>query len=707
MYFLKLSAQNSKKNNSIDFAISNNKNTIKKWTILAHTQKNKEILQLIALSCCGHYSIPNITYDISKLFCNMKESLVAGYIMSLHTVDSLATDISSNALKFNYKNNKITVDDIYPHPFLSTTAGYFKRTFLGQNKTIFSLAYGTSLQYHTGTDDFDFNDSDFRVNRYNSFFNNNAKITDPVAFLKRLHYKAIRCGRYPAKQTMNSFCLLFKKYLEIDTSQWQQKKVCFQNLWEDLKVWQQYSLLIILDSSRHLIDAFPQSGTPLQEPGVVLFSLTNRHCVYGKLNNDISKQRFNAWINLMDELFPRLQFITSLSKKFITLFPETIRQKILSLPKLKQKSSVNKTKKTAHLEPGTIQLIQIDGRLPNLALMKISAYYKSQGYKIRLTKGLEKLTGAEAVFASTIFSFPNSEKKINSLKKFYGDSLFIGGSGVDLKLRLSNEIENADIDYELYPELKDRALGFITRGCPYRCPFCLVPEKEGDVHQVCDFDQLLKGRNKLILLDDNILAHPQKVELLEEMAHRNLSVNFTQTLDIRLLNRELVSILKRINYSNTIFSRKVIHFSLNSLSGLGRIEKNYRLFNFNHKDNIEFVCMYGYNTTLREDVERFSFLRSLPGAYVFVQEYKPVLNAPAQADYEFFDSNADQLINQLINIEFRQNMKSMEKYYRWLSYRYIVKFGKINPQLVNTIFRYNKRDQKGYYIATLGGTISL
>ncbi len=706
MYFLKLSTINCHKNKTINFVTDNTDKTISKWTLLDHTQKNRETLQLITLSCCGQFSIPDINYDISKLFWDKKEALTVAYTMSLHKSDSSVLDCGFNTLTFNYKKGKVSLSENDLPSELSGKEKSFKRTIHGQNRTIFSLAYGTSLQYHIGSDDFTFSDPAFRASRYNNLFDNTAKITDPVAFLERLHYKAVRCGRYPAKQTLKSLSILLEKYLAIDTSQWQQKKVCFQDVWDKLTLEKQSSLLPILDISRHIIDAFPQSGTPLQEPGVVVFVLANRHSINANLNNSEHKQSFISWIQLMDELFPKIQFIMTLEKSFIASFPDKVKQKTLSLAKLIKKTINHKRKITTHLAPGTIQLIQIDGRLPNLALMKLSSFYKSQGYKIKLSKGLEKYTGAEAVFGSSIFSFPNSTRKLKNLKKFYGNSLTLGGSGIDLKLRLADSIENSDIDYELYPELKDRALGFVTRGCPYRCPFCLVPEKEGNIRQVCDFDQLLKGRRKLILLDDNILAHPKKGELLEEMAQRNLAVNFTQTLDIRLLNKELVSILKRIYYANTIFSRKVIHFSLNNLSGLSKIEKNYRLFDFTHKDNVEFVCMYGYDTTLREDVERFRFIRSLPGAYVFVQEYKPILNAPPKPKVDFFDADADQLIKQLISIEFRQNMKSMEKYYRWLSEQYFLKFGQIHVQLVDTIFRFNRREQKGYYIATLSTSLS-
>ena len=225
---------------------------------------------------------------------------------------------------------------------------------------------------------------------------------------------------------------------------------------------------------------------------------------------------------------------------------------------------------------------------------------------------------------------------------------------------------------------------------PTDVDFCLVPKKEGDVRQASDFDDLLQGRKKLILLDDNLLAYPKAEEILEEMVRRSLSVNFTQTIDIRLLNREVVTLLKRIDCSNTTFSRSVIHFSLNSLSGLKRIRRNYQLFDFKNSDNVEFVCMYNYDTNLEEDVERFQFIRSLPGAYVFVQRYQPIIDAPPKPKVAFFDSNTDKLIDRLIDINYRQNMKSMEKYYRWLSQRYVQKYGYIHKGLVDTIFRYNK-----------------
>jgi hypothetical protein len=209
----------------------------------------------------------------------------------------------------------------------------------------------------------------------------------------------------------------------------------------------------------------------------------------------------------------------------------------------------------------------------------------------------------------------------------------------------------------------------------------------------------------LVLLDDNILAQEKADELLGEMTAKGIRVNFNQTLDIRFVDKERARLLKKIRCSNYNFTRRNYYFSLNGIDNLELVRRNYELFDFRHrKDNVQFVCMYGYNTTLEEDVERFRFLRTLPGAYVFVQEYKPVIGRKKPVQKQFFNDRADELIDRLIRIIFPQNMKSMEQYYRWLSRLYYRIFGKLHTGLVDTIFRYNHRDRKSLYIAGLLGS---
>ena len=137
--------------------------------------------------------------------------------------------------------------------------------------------------------------------------------------------------------------------------------------------------------------------------------------------------------------------------------------------------------------------------------------------------------------------------------------------------------------------------------------------KEGEVKQVSDLDMLLQKNRlkKLILLDDNILSHLKSNDFLEEMVKRNIEVNFNQTLDIRLIDKEKAKLIKRIRCSNVKFTRRVYHFSLNDIRNLDLIRSKYQQLKFTLGDNVEFICMYGYNTNLADDLERFRFLRPL------------------------------------------------------------------------------------------------
>jgi len=407
---------------------------------------------------------------------------------------------------------------------------------------------------------------------------------------------------------------------------------------------------------------------------------------------------------MMDSIFPNIQFVITVGKRGASAFPAGLSRK--HIPYIDKAVRLRK-KGIRKPNRGSILLIQVDGTLPNLALMKLSRHHKGQGRKVALIRGSDnfKVKGAEAVFASCVFNFPASLNRVAALKEYYGDSLVLGGSGVNIGKRLPDEIERLPADYSLYPELKDRAIGFITRGCPSRCAFCIVPEKEGIIRKVSPIGSLIEdNRSKLILLDDNILAHPEAADLLEEMAERKLQVNFTQTLDIHRVSEKTAPILRRIHCTNTKFTRNTYYFSCNDNKRLDALAARYRLLDFGRNDNVEFVCMYGYNTSLAQDVERFRFLRSLPGAYVFVQQYRPALNGPEPDLDGFFDGDTDRLIDELVGILFPQNMKSMENYYRWLSKRYAETFGRLHTRLVDTIFRYNHRHRKGNYIATLAGT---
>lgn len=695
MYLLKIYFENTRENGTGKFYIKKYRNTIAKWTFLLSEIGGLELLQLIALAC-GGIPFSNRIPNLRRFVRDSYDSLQLEFILTPHFPIDGRTNmppIFGSGIQINKEGliDKIKLKDYHLLPF-----DISKRNLaLGTGNTFyFFVGYGSEPKPSNSNEKFDFSDPFFRVARFHSLFGNEFKVSNPVDFLTHLNLRAVRFSRYPAKQTLTTLCNLFDEYLSINTSGWMEKENDFEREWSSLHPWQRRAVLPILDSVRHMMDAFPHAGEPLKTPGLMLLNRPDHLC---------PTKIFPKWVSLLDRLMPKMQFILTLSRKSYLGFPPQIKKKRLILPE----TSARPEQKVIKVPTDAVLLIDIDSCLPNLALMKLSTYCKEQGKRVILGKKDCCIKNVKEVYASCIFHTNTSLKRIKRLKAYYGDRLIVGGSGVDIYKRLPPEIEKLPADYDLYPELEDRAIGFITRGCPGKCPFCIVPAKEGKPHQVSDLSALLgKGRRKLILLDDNILAHPKAEDFLEEMATRNLKVNFTQTLDIRLIDKERAKILKHIHCSNTRFTRRNYHFSLNNTDNLDMVAQKYRMFGFTPRDNVEFICMYGYNTTLREDVERFRFLRSLRGAYVFVQQYQPTLKGPIPNLDNFFDDDADELIDELVGILFAQNMKSMEKYYRWLSKFYAETFGRLHERLVDTLFKYNYRDRKGQYIATLAGTIA-
>ena len=153
-----------------------------------------------------------------------------------------------------------------------------------------------------------------------------------------------------------------------------------------------------------------------------------------------------------------------------------------------------------------VALFDIDSRIPNLALMKLGAYYKTRGCEVVLARKPVRIE-TDKYFASTVFFRASSRKRIEALQALYGDRIEIGGSGIHLGKRLPAEAEASFPDYGLYGH-RSYALGFLTRGCHRRCAFCVVPEKEGAVKQTAgSFDDFVpSGQKNVMLLDDNLLS---------------------------------------------------------------------------------------------------------------------------------------------------------------------------------------------------------
>jgi len=691
MYLLHIYFENSRWNGTGAVSFTRNGNEIPKWTFLSSAPSSRELLRLIATACAGTRLSPRLPYASQRLCHKSFRPLQVEFILALHPADEvlpLGATVWGSGIRVDREGGVRNLSSKEYRFLPSDIPTHLAKTGLGQS-SLFFLGYGPRLKYHDGTDDFDFTDPFFRITRFHSLFSGHALITDPVESLTRIHYRAIRHGRLAPTHALERLSHLLKSHLGIDTRDWMEKECDFRRHWLGLAPWQQRAALPVLDAVRHLLGGYQKHARPLDLPGFILLDRPDRFC---------TERLFPRWVELMDLLFPQIQFLMTVPDQARRRLPRGLLTKFHRIPM----SPDRPKKKPARLPRGTILLLDVDSKLPNLALMKLSRYFKEQGRRVVLARRQAFVAGVEAVYASAVFYRPSTQNLVNKLRKYYGDSLVVGGSGTDVCMRLPKEVEQQPADYTLYPDLGDRAIGFITRGCPFHCPFCIVPLKEGKVRQVATFDELLTpGRKKLILLDDNILAHPRAEDLFQEMAARQVKVNFTQTLDLRLFTPEKARLLKRIHCSNLRFTRRVYHFSLNDNRNLDELRHKYQMFGFGSRDNVEFICMYGFSTTLAEDVERFRFLRSLPGAYVFVQQYLPIPGGPPPKTTNFFDQRADEFIDQLVRIMFPQNMKSMERYYRWVSRQYARTFGRPHLGLVDTIFRYNRRQDRGLYLARM------
>lgn len=250
-----------------------------------------------------------------------------------------------------------------------------------------------------------------------------------------------------------------------------------------------------------------------------------------------------------------------------------------------------------------IGLIQIDGKMPNLALMKLASWHRKEGDDVRI------------IDLSTL-----------GVDRWYGSKIFMGGSGFDVKQKLPKEIEAQIPDYELFN--MDYSIGFTSRGCIRDCGFCIVKEKEGSLKE-CDFAKDIKHL-KYLMLDNNFLASPMWKEKLQFFIDNNIKVSFNQGLDIRLIDDEKAQMLSKVKYYDWKFSRRCIYFAFDD-PALENVVRNKLkvIIKYIKPYHIMVYMLVGFNTEFSQDMHRFEVLREY-GVDPFVMVYnnrkdKPIL----------------------------------------------------------------------------------
>lgn len=267
-----------------------------------------------------------------------------------------------------------------------------------------------------------------------------------------------------------------------------------------------------------------------------------------------------------------------------------------------------------------VGLIDVDGHnFPNIPLMKISSWHKQQGDSVEWYEPL--LSGhMDRVYMSKVFTFTEDYPyHIDSDEIIKGGTGYFYPSGGE---SLPHEIEHIYPDYELYG-IKDTAYGFLSRGCPRGCEFCIVGKKEGlKSYKVADLSEFWRGQKNIEICDPNMFACKDWKDLAQQLIDSHAWINFNQGCDIRIMTPEKAEYIKKMKI-------KQIHFAWDKYEDKEIIIPKFKMFKEItgwDKRKMPVYVLCNFNTTHQQDLERIYTLRELgywPYVMIFEKEKLP------------------------------------------------------------------------------------
>lgn len=238
---------------------------------------------------------------------------------------------------------------------------------------------------------------------------------------------------------------------------------------------------------------------------------------------------------------------------------------------------------------------------PNLALMKISAYYKSKGDNVEWFNPIKKY---DKIYSSKVFTFTKEDPYLpnNSIK---------GGTGYNNNIKLPEEIDLICPDYTIYN--CNVSYGFLTRGCPNKCSWCFVPSKEGDIKAYQDIEDFARHK-EVILMDNNVLASSHGIKQIEKIIDLKLKVDFNQGLDARLIDNSMAKLLSKVKWL------KPLRLACDSKHQIDYIYKAVNNLRYNNCTPSKYF-VYVLVKDIDDALERIKFLK---GLYLdpFAQPYR-------------------------------------------------------------------------------------
>jgi hypothetical protein len=216
-----------------------------------------------------------------------------------------------------------------------------------------------------------------------------------------------------------------------------------------------------------------------------------------------------------------------------------------------------------------VRLTQLDGKLPNLALMKLAHFHRSKGDAVTFSRRVHRdmfEPDYDRVYGSAIFAF--STRRLDAFRKEWPDAV-VGGTGT-MSLQTVEQVlgdEHEFYDYSDYPKFPF-SIGFTQRGCRLRCKFCVVPAKEGKPRSVNSINDIWRGDphpRKLMLLDNDFFGQDQWRKRIEEIRVGDFKICLNQGINVRLINDEAAEALATIDYRDDSFTNKRVYTAWDNL----------------------------------------------------------------------------------------------------------------------------------------------
>lgn len=290
-------------------------------------------------------------------------------------------------------------------------------------------------------------------------------------------------------------------------------------------------------------------------------------------------------------------------------------------------------------------LIDFDSKIPNLALMKVSAWAKKRGDHVDLRYPTRT---PDEVWISCIFTWNKTQAL--GVGTFYEDKAKVhyGGTGFDWglpfnhpdRINMPPEIEFMNPDYGLYDD--DRAVGFCLRGCDRTCSFCDVWRKEGKIN-LAMYNPIINwvpdGFSKVLLLDNDISlpSIPKNIHdgIILDCANTGRRLSITQGYDIRCVTEEKARLLAEHKPWDIKFTEHRLYIAWDKMSTEKAVRRNIPILLDAGFKGREIFCyiLVGDKTDFEQDYYRYKVLYEEYGVYPFVMIYNNRMDNPMLRDF--------------------------------------------------------------------------